>query len=69
MMLFVSRITGLILVEIFLLLRLLSEAGLCCEKPFIQRKRKMKKIRGVTGFKQHIFLQTLKLKDFRQLPD
>jgi len=47
---------------------LLSEAGFCCEKPFVQIKRKMKKIRGFTGFKQHIFLQTLKLKDFRQLP-
>jgi len=67
-MLFVSRITGCKLVAIFLLLRLLSEAGFCCEKPFVQIKRKMKKIRGFTGFKQHIFLQTLKLKDFRQLP-
>jgi hypothetical protein len=54
-MLLLSRRSGFILVEIFLLLRLESDAGFCWEKPLIEKNKNSIKRYSFPGFKQHDF--------------
>lgn len=58
-----SRRTGFILVEIFLLLKLEREDGFCWEKPLKEINRNSVKDRSFTDFKQYYFTN-LKIKRF-----